>query len=408
MRRLSGGSVRFFSDHSKSFRLFPSRSSLELANTFIRPHLFSIEQLPEIQETLQARAQFRPVCLDQLERATKVFSSIQPGGSEHKAALALLADCQDPSAAIKTLCNLRQYQHSAEEQYALEISLAKAHWLNGDFVESGSICSNLLENESLLASLPPIHAASARTGQAISRICSMEETLDDAFSVRDPFRMVVKSLERVPSIGLALAQLNMGTAEALYAQTITKQHEYSELPLDGAMRSWKQGLTTMKRLKDDSSLLCFAVRAQLLSQMSWGLLNMIDNGNNAKEASELAGEALKIYDSHGGSDEEGMRRILALIGICLHRTGSAVTAEGIFQSAVDPKARFLGPLEIIQLRDSVLAYAYLCRDWEKRERDAERLFERAAQLDEYLPVNWRDKTVLHSSLWFWTPSLFVP
>jgi tetratricopeptide (TPR) repeat protein len=401
-------SCRAFSDTSTAAtRVFPSRTSLELDETFVQPFLFSIGQLPEIHDAIEARKLSKPVNLDELERATKVFSSIQPGGNEHKAALALLADCQESSAAIKTLQNLNQYQHDSQEIFSIQISLAKALWLNGDFAEAESICAAMLQNEKLLASLSPLHAASARTGQAISRLC-LADSRDDIFSVRDPFQMVVKSLERSVSgndaHALALAQLNLGTAEAIYAQFLSKINNVN-VPLDGAMRAWKNGLATLKR-KREMSLLSHAIQAQILTQMSWGLLQMEDSDETIKRASEFSGNALKIYDTYGCGNEEGKQRTLAIIATCYHKTGSVVMTEGIFESATDRKMTPNSTLDKLQLQDNLETYAGICKEWEKRERDSQRLSERASDLKRTLPKAWQDKSVLYSTLWFWTPSLF--
>jgi hypothetical protein len=382
-------------------RKFPSRTSLELESTLIKPFLFSIERLPEISQALEARKASKTVNLDDLERAAKVFSSIQPGGHEHKAALALIVECQDPASAIKTLENLKQYHHNVQEEYALDISLAKLLWLNGNFVEAETICTNLLQNDDITGPLP-MYAAAARTGQAVSRLC-LADSLDDVFAIRDPFRMVVRSLEPVPSNALALALLNFGTAEAIYAQIVARENDV-EVPLDGAMRAWKQGLTTLKRIKEPSPL-SFAIQAQLHTQMAWGILHMEDEKDNIKRASEFAGDALKIYDRHGGRHEEGKRRTLGIIGSCLHRTSSAVTAEGIYKSAIDSKGVHLDVLETVQLRECIFLYAKLCQEWENRERDADQLSERADEIDSILPAPWRRKSVIYSTLWFWTPSL---
>ncbi|GKY94238.1 hypothetical protein MPSEU_000389600 [Mayamaea pseudoterrestris] len=399
-------SVRAFSDDAIEHRIFPSRTKLDLDETFIEPFLFSIGQLPEIHDALEARKLCRPVNLDELERATKVFSSIQPGGGEHKAALALLADSQDPPAAVKTLKYLQNYQQSRQEQFSVQISLAKALWLGGDFEGAESTCSHLLQNDTLLSNLSPLHTASARTGQAISRICAAE-SLDHVFSVRDPFRMVVKSLEGGSSQpALALARLNYGTAEAIYAHIVARENKV-HVPLDGAMRAWKQGLATLRKGKD-ASLLTYAIEAQLLIQLAWGLLQMGDEIDIIKRASEFAAEALDIYDNHGGGDGEGMwRQLFVIIGTCLHKTGSAVMAEGIFQKATHREERSRSTLDRLQLRSAFQAHAELCQEWEKRERDAERLQAQALEVESALPMTWKHKPALYSTLWFWTPSQVV-
>ena len=93
------------------------------------------------------------------------------------------------------------------------------------------------------------------------------------------------------------------------------------------------------------------------------------------------------------------------MALCYHQTSQAVTAEGLLQSAVDGPS--ISPLEKIDLREAYSAYAALLHDWDRRERDAAQLEQQAADTDAQLPVSWQGKSSIHSTLWFWTPSLFI-
>jgi len=261
--------------------------------------------------------------------------------------------------------------------------------------------------------LESLHYASARTGQAITRLSSCQ-TLDDAFSVRDPARMVVKFLEGQYNTPLAsaTAQLNFGIAEAIYAEVVSRENNV-QVPLDGAMRAWRQGLTILKRHQrrgkqsKRQETLAAVLQARLKSNMAWGLLQMTNERDYVKQASEYAGEALQVYDKMTSepSEKEGLGRTLSLVATCYHKSSMAVTAEGLFQSAIDQPA--VSPLQKLELRDTYKFYSTLCREWEKRERDADRLEQQGVDMNESLPEAWKGKSSIHSSLWFWTPNLFV-
>ena len=81
-----------------------------------------------------------------------------------------------------------------------------------------------------------------------------------------------------------------------------------------------------------------------------------------------------------------------------------MTAEGLFQSALGQPVH--SPLQGLERRDCLTRYADLCREWEKRESEADKLRQKADNVEASLPAGWRGKSHIHSSLWFWTPTLF--
>ena len=217
--------------------------------------------------------------------------------------------------------------------------------------------------------------------------------------------MVIKQLERTDasSTALAAAHLNMGIAEAVYAETVSK-HNNIDVPLDGAMRSWKQGLTTLKKGSHVSPIRTI-LQARLQTNMAWGMLQMTRERDHIQRASEFANEALPLYDKlkRETMNKEGLGRTLSLLATCYHKSDSAVTAQGLFQSAVDQLAN--SPLQKLERRDAFIRYADLCRDWEKRDRDADKFQQQADDLDASLPDGWKGKSAIHGSLWFWTPAI---
>jgi tetratricopeptide (TPR) repeat protein len=408
------------------FQLPLSSHGLGLEAYWIHPYWESIHQLPEIPRALAALEGGEVKALnnnplDDLVRAENVFRSLYEGGGEHRAALALLAEVQHRTGAYRacdaTLQNLRSYNAddpgtAIKELVSLSLARAKALWYGGDAEAALAVCDHLLlDVDSGPVGLTPLQEASARTGQALGRLLQSTETLDDVFSLRDPFRMVVKSLERsVPaSIPLALAHLNYGVAEAYYAHVVEKENGVT-VPVDAALRSWKQGLTVVQRStsrKIDPAT-TVALEARLLGNMAWGLLH----AGNAEQASEFAGKALKLYDRTDVAwSKEGMGRALALVATCYHKSSGAVTSEGLFQSAIDDtkqhawSASSSSSLHKLELADSYARYADLCRDWDRREGDAKRLDGEARRLRESLPTAFQAKPSVCGSLWFWTPSL---
>lgn len=252
--------------------------------------------------------------------------------------------------------------------------------------------------------------ASAMSGKALSQLLSMK-SLDEAYSVRDYFRIAVKFLERHPpshtNLPKAVACANAGSAEAIYALFLQEVNDVT-VPMDAALRNWFQGLQYISEnnpahLNMTSNVLLSSMQTSL----AWGVLNYeVDRSDRLKKASEYAKKALKAHDASGPvsvSNMAGMRRTLSVVAECYHEAGSAVTAEGLFQSATDKKKVSAAPLAMLELRDAFLGYARLCQKWEKRKSDEKRLKEEAASINSALPVGWKGKSGIHSSLWFWTP-----
>jgi tetratricopeptide (TPR) repeat protein len=355
-----------------------------------------MQQLPEVTTALSDYHQ-----TEGLYRAVDIFKSMAAQSdsssvSLHGASLALLAACQQQSgnyaAAIETLQSLSREHCGADKkkEVQVQLALAKALWLLGDFAEAKKLSEHALTQKEF--------EMTARTGQAMSRLL-LVQTLDDVFSVKDPFRMVVKALERrPPSYDLVTAHLNLGVAEAVYALVVARERKV-DVPMDAALREWKKGLTILQRRLPKKTEQSTALEARLLTNMGWGLMQKMTSANDYLErASEFAGQAVKVYDA-SSTYKEGLGRTLSLTATCCHKTSSAVTAQGLFQSALDQKPT--SPLDKLSLRDTYQGYASLCRDWDGRERDAERLEEQAKQVNSSLPEAWQNKAGIHSSLlWF--------
>lgn len=351
--------------------------SLGVVDVFVHGEVIgNLQHLPEIKEVLEGDKTENET-LQLLERATEIFRGFGAGGQEHLASLALLAEA---SNSLKNLQELEDLCVNQFQREAVQIARAKKAWLDGDTSESRRICDELLEGD-----CHPGIALSAWTGLGCSRVLAVKD-IDDVFSVRDPFRKT--TLDVNTRVGQAAAQLNMGVSEIVYAKVVTETHGV-EAPLDPALRAWNQGVSSLSRTKADTGL----IEALLKCNMAWALLEIDDD----EEASRLGREALKAIDSTKGPV---LGRTLTVVGTTSHKNGDAVTAQGLFSSALDELRN--SPLE---RRETLLRYADLCREWDKREKEAEKYVEMANKID--LPGDWKDKPVYYGSMWFWTPSLLL-
>jgi tetratricopeptide (TPR) repeat protein len=416
-----------------------SVSSLGLEKTFITPTLASIRQLPEVET---AWTQFpSATSQDNLKRACDIFSSYSKGGSEHLAVMALLAECQQRLAlydkavtTLDTLYELKQLPNAANNSATpnnskedMILAQAKVLWTKGDFQTSQELCESIIaEYDDLQETFPTtnLHLGAAMTGKALSQLCAMN-SIDDAYSVRDYFRIALKFLERHPgstqnTLPMAAAHANYGVAEAAYAIFLEETNNVS-VPMDAALRTWFQGMQKAEGTKSQAQLgspqlsaASKTLQASLQVNMAWGVLHYEqDRSDRLSKASEYAKKALASYDdSPGGTSAAGLRRVLTIVAECYHQAGGAVTAEGLFQSATDLKSNknkaSSGSLsQQLELQEAYRGYSELCRKWDKRESDAKTLLEKAHKIDEALPNGWKGKAGIYSSLWFWTPNDFL-
>jgi hypothetical protein len=153
------------------------------------------------------------------------------------------------------------------------------------------------------------------------------------------------------------------------------------------------------------------IRSQLYCSMAWTLLQLDDE---LKLASEYSSTALSIAEKLEGKLCEtdyrrALGRSLRLVASCYAQADSAVTAEGLFQSAIDSlKKASKNSLSQLDLRDTHDGYARLLHQWDKRSRDAENQEKNSANVNESLSQGWRDKSSICSGLDFITPGTYNP
>ena len=143
-----------------------------------------------------------------------------------------------------------------------------------------------------------------------------------------------------------------------------------------------------------------------------------------KTASEHASTALKLCDGiindaaaaddGDGSSEQQVReamrslsgRALHLVADCYGRAGSAVTAEGLLQSSLellddDRHEAKAGPLALIERREVYRTYAALLDNWDRRGRDADKMREKAMEMEDsgMMVDGWKGKPGIYGGLW---------
>ena len=415
LRSFSSGS-----DKSEPFLGF-SRSNLGLEYSFVRPVSAAIRQLPEVEAAIDKFPSASTI--DNLKRSSDVFASFNKGGREHLAVQALIAECQQRLGnyddAISALEELQQTLHSSESAHAHDfkediiLALAKVNWMKGNFSESEELCETIISTYDDLTesfSSTNLHLASAMTGKALAQLEAMS-SMDDAYSVRDFFRVAVKFLERHPPSANTLPQAvslsNAGVAEAVYNIYLEEVNDVS-MPMTPALRFLFQGLQKTSVNKNSFPQILAAshsIEASIQANLAWGVLNYEeDRSDRLTKASEYAKTALSFYDAESIIGKEGLCWVLSIVGSCYHKAGSAVTAEGLFQSAINKNGLPNDTLTMLQLRDACNQYAKLCKQWENREKDAENLIKDAEEIEASLPDNWQGKSSgIHGSAWFWTP-----
>lgn len=404
-----------------------STSSLGLEPNFVRPVLDSIRTLPEVDSALNNFLTCTSTP-DNLKRASEVFASFDEGGKEHLAVQALLAEYQQRLSlyedAVITIEEMRNSLATSKNKFVqtnLEedsiLALAKVRWTMGDFRESEELCDKIISTYNDLEETFPstnLHIASAMTGKALSQLGSMK-SIDDAYSVRDFFRVAIKFLERHPpsenTLPNAAALSNGGLAEVIYNIFVEETNEIS-VPINPALRFLFQGLQKASISKSNSDIritaASHALEASIQANLAWGILNKEQHRSDyLSKASDYAKKSLEFYNSESILEKEGLSWVLSVVASCYHQADNAVTAEGLFQSAINKDRISPGTLTKLQLREAYDGYSKLCIKWENRETDGENLMKEVERIEATLPSNWQKKAAIHGSLWFWTPGEFI-
>lgn len=376
-----------------------------------------------------------------------------------------------------------QYQQQKQQNDSISIAQAKVYWLCGDYQSCSMICEQLLKyndsnicarNGLALSRLLSLQSYVKNEDNNDNEYNELYYKNDDIlYTIRDPFRMIINSIERQyndnkpPIIPYVASIMNMGNVEMIYAEYVAQKHNirlHDDVPINNAFKYWKNGIQILESyMKQEEykqpqfqqnqsminkNMMIDYLYVQLNCNMASGLLQMInkkdinDNSNDVyssssnirnngkddtiliQQASEYAKKALSIYNTNVSmKDIDGYHRTLTLIAQCYVHSGGAVTAEGLYQSAIidsnnntmsyynDPSnsnnKTMINPCYYIELRDAYISYSSLCNNWEKRESYSEQLNEYGNYLNTIiLPKSWQMKSSIHTSLYFYTPNTF--
>ena len=405
-----------------------SLSSLGLTEVLVQPHVESISQLPEVADILQSNTRDTNVPalkqqVEALQRASDIFASFAPGGNEHTAVLTLLAERQHwlhYAGAQRTLQQIQEYvggTTSGPTAVHVGLALAKTLWLQGDFAACVQQTQKLKQNMAAQMDLPPLHTAAVENAHLLGNFLH-----DGPLAAR-------QAALSVDAVGLPLyiqaAQcLNMGVVEATWSlgHDCHGDRTCYVTQYDTAKELWQKGIDLLKSQSKDndaSTIHPFALTMEglLQSNMAYAVLQIAgQEESHVAKASEHAREGLQALERIRNDEtfsawnralpQPGWTRALALVAQCYHRAGHAVTAEGLLQTALDethPTTLTMSPSCVLERRAAYQAYAALCKDWEKRQGDADRFLAKATSLDKQLGGGWKQATELHASLWFWMP-----
>lgn len=405
----------------------PRTTSLGLHDALVQPHVANITQLPEVAAALGATSSAAKTTLESLRRATDIFASFQPGGAEHVAVLALQAEVLQVQLANYhgAYTVLQEMQKYMDDNHNVALAVCKTLWLQGK-VEACMEQTRALQQQKANGNNDndPLLTAAVDCAHVLAVL------LHEGRAAAHRAALHVDTVG-LPVTAQALQYLNIGIVEAVWGLGHDCAGDNTcATQLEIAKETWQQGLTLLKEKPSSSSgssssdqdqielSLRYALEGRLQSNLAYAVLEMAGRQEaQISKASEHAREALRAFEhvravNDSGLADEGWTRALSLVAQCYHRAGHAVTAEGLLQSALDDTHasanafNALSPLCLLERQAAYQAYAALCKDWEKRKGDADRLLAQRRALTEKLPGAWRSATELYSALWFWTPGLF--
>jgi len=463
----SGGSTR--SDDNGTYvtsTLHPT--GLGLSRQILPEVMQTISALPEVSAVLPNGESLPPTLslakqISSLKRAEEIFQQFGDGASGRggsnvhlDAVRMLLADrlClvgkfEETATCIESILGMgngREANGIDETSFELNLALAKAQFYSGGGITSAAERAVDTATEVEDADTAALRQGVALNALALSKLSCMdyanessmpEELANEADECREMLSMATSVLNKPTTNGvslnlaqsLALAQAasssNQGLSEVLYSSLRAKAMGYEKVPpAEHALKYWKNALSQLEG--NDNIPIADIIRSRLHSNIAMSLLGATIPGDKTKIgeedlkiASENASQSLKLLDgviersSSVGDDtmREALRivsgRSLHLVADCYARGESAVTAEGLYQSALDllndeKHNNHGGPLALIESREVYNSYALLCANWEKRSRDSDTMKEKAEQVEEQIAGCWRNKPLTYSGLWLFS------
>jgi hypothetical protein len=428
----------------------------------------TISALPEVSAVLDDGKSRPPKLsmaeqISSLKRAEQIFqqfggsTAASGGNNDHLDAVRMmLADRLshvgkfDETAicieSILGIVNGREASGTDDKTFELNVALAKVQFYGGGGLMSAAERAVDIATEVDDVSMAALRQGVAMNALALVKLARMayadesstpEKLADEADECREMLSMATrvlnKSTNEVDAIltrSLALAEAasssNQGIAEMLYHTLRAKATGYENVaPAENALICWNAGFNRLEGR--DNIPIADILRSRLHSNIAMALLGgAIHDGNlkigeeDLKNASEKAISSLRLLDgiveqssSSGDDTREALRtlsgRSLRLVADCYARGGSAVTAEGLYQSAIDlldedKHVNHGGPQALIERREVYNSYATLYSNWEKRSRESNEMKKKANQLEEQIAGCWRNKPSTYGGLWLFSIS----
>jgi len=402
--------------------------SLGLASCISEETMQSIQSLPEVKEALtstnsSSSSQQRS---EALERAADIFQSILPWGKEHVAIVLLLVEEWNTTMTRYTGCLKRLQEledhyknpNDSETRIAMSLARQKMAWLHGEdpltelAIHNAAADSDNDDNN--MASM----CASNGLGLSLLLKKHSEWTLEEK-------EAILKQLHNSKELALQNVGENNDSWRIAFAASCSNlgvaQHLLGDF--QEAIVTMNEGLDAIVTGNEESNHYeAEMVTARLHCNLAWIYLF---HGDDVAEGKKTTEKDLKVASHHArtalelvpitpntgsAQKQQAMRRALGLVAECYARAGSAVTAEGLFQSAIErvlpgPNER-APPHAIIDARNVHMAYSQLCDNWDKRQGDAAVHKQTAKALENELGLFWKSQSGLVSGLWFYTKGDF--
>lgn len=144
---------------------------------------------------------------------------------------------------------------------------------------------------------------------------------------------------------------------------------------------WTEALSWVEQKAHDDATeeLTTGVDAPFVAWTQTNLGELLLRRQQPERAMEHLGKALKIQQQEKGGDALKLSRILGKIAEGCHAVGQAVSAEGLFTTAVEAfeKEKFLSMQDQVEYARVLRAYGDLLQNWEKREAGAKQKYAQA-------------------------------
>jgi tetratricopeptide (TPR) repeat protein len=151
---------------------------------------------------------------------------------------------------------------------------------------------------------------------------------------------------------------------------------------------WREALTWVEQTAtdEDKEELTTGVDAPFEAWTQTNLGELLLRKKQPEEAMEHLGKALKIQQQEKGGNALALSRILGKIAEGCHAVGQAVSAEGLFTTAVESfeKEKFLSITDQVEYARVLRAYGDLLLNWEKREGGAKQKYAQAEEIEKQI------------------------